>query len=83
MARLAAPQASFWKTTLAKQSLCGPIERPAIIAMREQVAPQLGLQAAGPGAFGAMLGQMPYDAGPQPNIPTPRPMMPRPQGMSA
>jgi hypothetical protein len=44
-------------------------------------APQVA--AAAPNTFGGLLGQMPYSAGPAPNIPTPRPMMPRPQGMSA
>jgi hypothetical protein len=46
-------------------------------------APQLGLQGAPGGGFGQMLGQMPYDGGPQPRISTPRPMMARSQGMSA
>jgi hypothetical protein len=49
-------------------------------------APQVA--AAAPNTFGGLLGQMPYSGGPQPTIPTPRPMMQRPmmqrpQGMSA
>jgi len=46
-------------------------------------APQLGLQGVLGGGFGPMLGQMPYTGAPLPQIQTPRPMMPRPQGMSA